>query len=194
MAVPATLKLEPRSPQRARLRQILGCTESELETALAGYATAALEEYVRMFIGERVFTRGSDLREYRLFLLVRHVWQRVPEDHEVSALFQTTAQQSKTLLRNVLSKFQYELEDTLEKGLRAAVEEAERRPDDPAYTVVLRSPVLADALDRLIERIDERGELPQLAPSPLSANAYKLQPSTREALLAYYRGRGGQSG
>src|SRR5262249_31886437 len=136
MAVAATLNLAP--PERARLRQILGCTDSELEGKLEPYASAALEEYVRMFIGGRVFTRGADIREYRLLLLMENVWKRVPEDHEVSALFQTTATQSRALIRAVLSKFRYDLASALEGSLRGVLESA-RRLNDAELVITIRS-------------------------------------------------------
>ena len=184
MAVSATLSLDDR--ERELLARILGVPKSKLEQELAPYATAALEEWTRMFTGERVYTRAGDLREYRLFLLIKHVWKRVPANRQVSALFQTTPAQSRTLVRNVLSKYQYELDRTLEDELRAAVGAAKQRPDESAYTLVLDSPNLADALNALIERIDRGGELPSLTPSGTSANAYKLQPSTLEALRKHF--------
>src|SRR5919199_3764211 len=88
MAVSATLQLD--DAERELLARILGTSKSKLEDALAPYATAALEEWTRMFIGERVFTQAGALREYPLFLLIKHVWRRVPANREGSALFQTT--------------------------------------------------------------------------------------------------------
>jgi hypothetical protein len=178
MAVSATLRFEPGSRERARLRQILGCTDAELETRLAPYATAALEEYVRMFIGERVFTRGSDIREYRLFLLMANVWQRVPEDHEVSALFQTTAGQSRALIRAVLSKFRYDLAATLEGSLKATLAGA-RRLSDGELQLLVRSANLVDALNERIEEID--ASLPRLTPGEGVAS-YRIKQSAYEQL------------
>jgi hypothetical protein len=176
MAVSASLNLE--SPERARLRQILGCKDSELEAKLAPYATAALEEYVRMFIGARVFTRGADMREYRLLLLMQNVWKRVPEDHEVSALFQTTASQSRALIRAVLSKFRYELEAALEGSLQALLESA-RRLGESDLQVIIRSGNLVDALNARIEDID--ASLPRLVAGEGVAT-YRVKQSAYEKL------------
>jgi hypothetical protein len=181
MAVTAQLELE--ASQRKRLAAILQCKESEVERRLAPYATAALEEYVRMFTGERVFTRGSDIREYRLFLLIRHVFGgTIPDERQVSALFQTTASQSRTLLRSVLSKFQYELEPVVRDSLRAAVEAAVEG-EGGTWQIELRSQSAADVLNDLIARLSTRAKpLPLLTPNASGANVYTLANSARNAL------------
>lgn len=176
MAVSTTLKLG--TPERARLREILRCTDAELESKLEPYAAAALEEYVQMFIGARVFTRGSDMREFRLLLLMQHVWKRVPEDHEVSALFQTSASQSRALIRAVLSKFRYDLASTLEGSLRAILKSA-KRLNDAELQVVIRSASLVDALNERIESID--ATLPKLVTGEGVAS-YRMKQSAYEAM------------
>jgi hypothetical protein len=176
MAVSATLRLE--SSERARLRAILRCTDAELEEKLAPYATAALEEYVRMFIGARVFTRGSDMREYRLLLLMENVWKRVPADNEVSALFQTTASQSRALIRAVLSKFRYDLAGTLETSVRSVIEDA-KRIDDAELQLVIDSANLVDAINDRIQQLD--ATLPRLAQGEGVAT-HRLKQSAYERL------------
>src|SRR3954469_14444642 len=117
MDVRATIELDEEA--RARLSRILGCEPEALPEELKSYASAALEEYVRMFLGERVYTRGSDIREYRLLLLLQHLLGgSVPDDGWVSARFQTTTGQSRGLIRAVLAKFQYELEDGILGSVR----------------------------------------------------------------------------
>ena len=54
-----------------QLAGILGIKTAELAKALQPFAKSATEEYVRMFLGQRVFTRGRDALEFRLFLLIR---------------------------------------------------------------------------------------------------------------------------
>jgi hypothetical protein len=170
--------MELDASERRRLAAILQCKESEVEKRLAPYAAAALEEYVRMFIGERVYTRGSDIREYRLFLLMANVWQRVPEDHEVSALFQTTAGQSRALIRAVLSKFRYDLAATLEGSLKTTLAAA-RRLSDSELQLLVRSANLVDALNERIEGID--ASLPRLTPGEGVAS-YRIKQSAYEQL------------
>ncbi|HEY8788095.1 MAG TPA: hypothetical protein VIM10_03025 [Actinopolymorphaceae bacterium] len=92
-------------PERKQLAATLGCDAKDLTKTLKAYGEAASEEYVRMILGQKVFTRGTDIREYRLSLLITHVFGgRLPSEQLISALFQTTATQSRALLRAVMSK------------------------------------------------------------------------------------------
>src|SRR2546427_5218533 len=61
MKVEADLKL--RTVDNNELARILGCKLTELSAALFPYASAALEELVTMFLGQKVFSCGSDLLE-----------------------------------------------------------------------------------------------------------------------------------
>src|SRR5207244_13298060 len=96
------------------------CSQTKLAETLAPFAAAALHEVVTMFLGQKVFTRGSDILEYRLFLLVQHAFgNRVPTEKQVSKLFQTTATASRALIRSVMSQHQYQLQDAIGASLRA---------------------------------------------------------------------------
>ena len=56
--MPISVSLELTDDEKTQLASILGTTSDGLEEALAPYAQASLDEYVRMFLGQRVFTRG----------------------------------------------------------------------------------------------------------------------------------------
>jgi hypothetical protein len=129
-----------------------------------------------MFLGERVFTRGSDIREYRLLLLIKHAnGGEIPDDAYVSALFQTTTRESRGLTRNVLSKFQYELETGVHASVRSAVDRARREGDSEVWSVIVLSGNVVDALNREIEVLD--GALPLAARTPGTAARYELKRS-----------------
>jgi hypothetical protein len=173
--VTATITLEQREEER--LARILGCERDELTSRLAAYATAALEEYVRMFLGERVFTRGSDIREYRLLLLMKHVLDgAVPDDDYVSALFQTNTGQSRGLIRAVLAKFQYEVELGVHETVKQAVEQARRPDDSNVWITIIRSGNVVTALNRQVEVLS--GELPLVTRTPGTAARYEIKRST----------------
>ena len=61
MKVEADLKLG--IVDNNELARILGCKPTELGASLSPYASAALEELVTMFLGQKVFSCGSDLLE-----------------------------------------------------------------------------------------------------------------------------------
>jgi hypothetical protein len=173
--VRASIDLTP--DQEQRLARILDCDEARLAQRLRPYASAALEEYVKMFLGERVFTRGSDIREFRLFLLMIHVLDgAVPDDAWVSGLFQTNAGQSRGLIRAVLSKFQYEVERGVRETVKEVVDRARKAEDGDVWTVVIRSGNVVEALNREVEVLS--GELPLVTRTPMTGSRYEIKRST----------------
>lgn len=177
----AELELLPEDEQR--LARILKCETAELGVKLQPYASAALEEYVRMFLGDRVFTRGSDIREYRLLLLIKHATNgTIPDDDYVSALFQTNTGQSRGLARAVLSKFQYDLETGVQESVKNAVDGARREQGADVWTAIIRSGNVVSALNREIEVLD--GALPLVTRTAGTAARYEIKRSTYLRLCA----------
>ena len=175
MDVAASIDLE--TSEVERLARILGCKPSEIGSQLGAYASAALEEYVRMFLGERVYTRGSDIREYRLLLLLQHLLGgSVPDDGWVSARFQTTTGQSRGLIRAVLAKFQYELEDGILGSVRKVVDDARNPEGGTVWFTIIRSGNVVTALNMQVELLD--AELPLVGRSPGTAARYEIMRST----------------
>jgi hypothetical protein len=173
MAIQIELPLN--EEERTQLAGILRCRVNELETVMASHGTAALEEYARMFIGQKVFTRGADIQEYRLFLLIKGPFEnRIPDEQRVSDLFQTTTTQSRSLIRSVMSKYQYELQEAINASLKQAVEEAEREGDE--WTVTVNSENIVESLNRVIGSID--GSLPQIEKKRGTVSNYVVRRSS----------------
>lgn len=140
----------------ARLRRLLDCdSDDSLEQRLSACATAALTEHLEMFLGRKVFSRGQDFREYRLRLLLEVLSGHVDllEEGRVSVLFQTTATQSRTLIRSALAKYQFDLEDSLLDAARAALQAAQQVDDEP----VLRFRASRNVAEELRGRLQRVG-------------------------------------
>src|SRR5216684_7751787 len=87
-----TAQIDLASEERRDLAKTLGCKQGDLASVLAPYATAALQEIVSMVLGQKVFTRGSDILEYRLLLLILYAFNgSIPSEQTVCGLFQMTA-------------------------------------------------------------------------------------------------------
>ncbi len=174
-----TIDLPLSNEEKTQLAGILRCQPEELDAVLAPFASAALEEYARMFIGQRVFTRGADIQEYRLFLLIKQpLANRIPDEQQVSDLFQTTTSQSRSLIRSVMSKYQYELQEAINASLKRTVEAAEAEGDD--WTVTVNSENLVESLNRVIGSID--GSLPQIEKKRGTVSNYVLRRSSYSRL------------
>jgi len=139
-----------------------------------------------MILGQKVFTRGQDIREYRLFLLIQHVFgKRLPSDKEISGLFQTTATQSRALLRAVMSKFQYELQEAIQGTLADYVRKATQATAGQGdWSVVVDSENVVEALNREIAQLD--GTLPQISKARGTVSTYEIANSSYARLKQHF--------
>ena len=168
--------------ERVQLAATFDCTDAELPAQLKKFGEASTEEYVRMILGQRVFTRGQDMREYRLFLMILHVFDgMLPDERTISALFQTTTTQSRGLLRAVMSKYQYELQGVIRQTLETSVKSAVADPTAPdVWNITIDSENVIEALNREIAAVD--GTLPQISKARGTVTTFEIQKSSYEQL------------
>ncbi|MCK5117434.1 MAG: hypothetical protein KAR44_12610 [Candidatus Aegiribacteria sp.] len=175
MDIKTTLRLN--TNEKRELARILNCDQEELPTELEPYAEAALEEFVSMFLGQRVFTRGSDLLEYRLYLLMHHAFgAMLPDEQTVCKLFQVTATASRSLIRAVMSKYQYSLKAEIDETLRVLLDSAQPSDTGDLVAVAVHNLNLVDELNRELAEIDT--DLPSIRKRKGSVSTYVIQPSS----------------
>jgi len=169
--------------EREQMAAILRCSPGDVEQVFEPFRQAAEEEYVRMILGQRVFTRGTDVREYRLLLLIKSVYSPdLPTESQISSLFQTSATQSRSLLRAVLSKYQYELQHTITQTLRRVLKDAVVDPNDPrGRLVVIDNENVITLLNRRVAILD--GKLTPITRLTSSVTTYTVSPNTYGRLL-----------
>ena len=186
MAIEVNLILS--EEEKKLLAGIIGCRKSNLDTNLQPYARSALEEYVRMIIGQKVFTRGSDIKEYRLFLLIKEAFNnKIPDDQKIADLFQTTPTESRSLIRSVMSKYQYELKQAITQTLKMIIKNVKKDEigdNDYEYTITIDSASKIEELNRILSAID--GTLPQVMKKRGSVTTYTLQRSSYVKLCGYF--------
>jgi len=178
------LVIEIRLPEHdeSALSAVLGVDGRSLEELAGRIATASFTEYVTMILGQKVFSRGSDLREYRLLLLIEFLFYgRIPTEDEVSRLFQTTTSESQSLIRRVMSKYQYLLKKAIENSLRDLIRAARQAGQGEPFAAVVNSANLVDELNRLLADLD--GTLPPVTKQRGSVATYELAPSSHARLL-----------
>ena len=183
MQITTTLKLG--AAERAEICAILGCSDPDLNTRLNSVLGASISEYLSMFRGQKVFKRGSDMLEYRLLLLVETAFNGViPDERTVSSLFQTTLTESRSLIRAVISKYQYQLKPHVERTLSAALTAANRQNNAQDYTVVINSQNVIDELNKALADID--GSLSPVAKKKGSVSTYEISPSSYNRLCVKF--------
>jgi hypothetical protein len=175
--VQITVALDLTADEKKQLAAILRCKDTQVETALEPYGRAALQEYVRLFLGQRVSGSGSDFREYRLFLLIREVFKdQIPDEQQISSLFQLPLTQSRALLRTVMAKYQYELRPVVDASLAQAVKSAKQPEAGADYELPVNSANIVDGLNRLLTEID--GSLPKIMRVAGTVSIYCIKPSS----------------
>jgi class 3 adenylate cyclase len=169
--------------ERTQLASVLGCSIEDLDERLSGFVAAAEEEYVRMMLGQHVYSRGQDIKVYRLSLLIKHAFGgRLPTEGQISALFQTTTTESRSLLRAVRAKFQYELRKATHDTMAAVFGQATKDDDADTWSLVCDSDNVIEALNDTVARHD--GSLPKIRKARGTAGEYEIAASTYAALTA----------
>lgn len=175
------LSMNLTSKEKEQLVLILGCQEDELEDKISLFQKAASEEYLRMILGKKVFTRGQDMLEYRLFLMIQYVFiDSLPSEQQISALFQTSTAQSRSLLRAVMSKYQYDLQLVVDSTLKAILQNATLIEGGEGYQFTVDSDNVVQTLNRRIAAID--GTLPQVTKVKNSVTTYSIAVSAYKKL------------
>lgn len=179
MDLTITITLTP--DDETEIASILGCAVGNLQPSMTSYATAAVEEYLTMFRGQKVLKRGTDILEYRLFLLIKYAFNgMIPDEQEVSGLFQTTLTESRSLIRAVISKYQYLLKAGIANTMRQVLAHATRDNDEQDYSVVINSHNIVDELNRLLADID--GNLTPVTKKKGSISTYEIKPASHDQL------------
>ena len=181
-----TIKLEIDQTVITHLYGYLGISDpKELEEVISKHAQAATAEYHDMFLGRKVFRRGSDILEYRLVLLIEHLFGGIiPEERQVSALFQLTSTESRSLLRSVMSKYQHHLSDSLTNTLRSTIDRASFDQRNYEYTVSVNNRSIIDSLNLLLAFLG-----PTLVPIVKKRNTtttYAIANSSHQALKDHF--------
>lgn len=159
--------------------------DDDVRAMVQAHVNAALAEYHDLFCGRKVFRRGSDLLEYRLVLLIKHQFEgTIPDEHTVSGMFQMSSSESRSIIRAVISKYQHQLSDSLEKTICRVLSSAQPSTIDDTFSVIIRNRNIVDAINQRLAMID-----PALSPierQRRSVCAYSIQQSALRRLKTVY--------
>ncbi|OSC31539.1 hypothetical protein B8W69_03575 [Mycobacterium vulneris] len=168
--------------ERTQLASVLGCSIDEIDDRIKGFVAAAHEEYVRMMLGQHVYSRGQDIKVYRLCLLIKHAFGEIPTEGEVSAIFQTTTTESRSLLRAVRAKYQYELRQATHDTMARVFTQATQDADADTWSLICGSENIIEEMNDAIARYN--GALPKIKRAAGTAGQYVIEASTHAALTS----------
>jgi hypothetical protein len=142
--------------ERVRLCNLFGIRnddDSGFNNAIAKITHAAIVEYKEMLLGKGLPTRADEIRQHRLLHLIKYYFLgRIPTEVEVSAMFQLTETESRSLIKSVKTRFRYELLQEIRQTLRTVVEAATQRSSGEPYKVVIQSDNVLEELNQIIEK------------------------------------------
>ncbi len=160
-------------------------SDKELDIALEKLCKSAFMEYIKMFKERGLPNRADEVKQERLFQLLVHYFQdHMPQESEISTIFQITLAQSRTLLRNTNSRFRTLIMSYLKNSLQSILESAIFNEDTKKYELIIQSKVF---YEEFITTINNRGpDLTQLRRVPNSASRYECTDKTFNLLAEYY--------
>jgi hypothetical protein len=151
-------------------------TDGEFARTLEGVVLAALDEYRDMFLGLEVPARMDDIRQHRLFHLIKRLFLKIPDERRVGSLFQLSETRSRALITNTLARFRNDLEEEIHVTIREILAAAESLSGGQKYKVYAPSRVLVDEMDRIIAAHGVRFQ--ELTRVQGESNAYHVAPDS----------------
>lgn len=168
------------------LKDIFNCDDTGLEVKISELANASTQEYLDMVLGKRVFTRGQDIKEYKLFLLIKYFFSGyIPDEQTITTMFQTTTTESKSLLRSVMAKYQYELKEPIKMTIKNILgnEVEYDRPKD-VYKVSKIGLNIVDETNNILSQIN--GSLNPVTKKKGASHIFEIPAASYVELCNYF--------
>lgn len=157
----------------------------ELAKHLVKIAEASLIEYLEMLIGKGMSNRADESKQDRLFYLIKKVYSPyLPSDDEVSTIFQLTSTQSRTLLRNTLSRYRTRLTDELQTTLKSTFRSAQSTKN--GYDLTIASDVFVEQLNLIVAK--EGAGYNPIKKKSVGSKLYFMSTDTYKALENHFGG------
>jgi hypothetical protein len=127
--------------------------EVELAGTIQQITMAAWDEYKDMLLGRGLPSRVDEIRQHRLFYLIKHYFKnRIPTEAEVSRMFQLPESRSRNLILYVMTTFRYELDDIIGQSLESALMGAVYNEDEEKYWAVIQSKNVVDEFNSMLAK------------------------------------------
>jgi hypothetical protein len=137
------------SQYQETIQKTLRVKKEDVEATASKIAEAGFREYLSMLTEGGMPSRADETKQNRLLYLILFYFQNtLPTESQISTIFQLTQSQSKTLLKNVVSKYRHKIEEILKATMSEVIEQVEFH--DGRYLVVIQSDIVRDELDMLI--------------------------------------------
>lgn len=131
----------------APLCAALGCNADQLSDRLANVGRAALREYVEMLLGDNVL-RSPENRERRLLTWIMDGNDGIiPDEAQVSMMFNITTSSARSLLRAVMSRYRKQMAEATERAAKKVLQQCGEQDGAGLRRVSVGNPVLVEYLN-----------------------------------------------
>jgi hypothetical protein len=135
------------------IQECLGLAESDVSSALTKLSKTAFMEYVKMFKEKGIPTRADEVQQERLYFLLNYFYEnRLPNESDISSIFQLTPSQSRTLLRNTKSRYRTKISEFIKNTLRDTVNSSTPANDESGYRFICTSPSTIEELNSIVSQ------------------------------------------
>lgn len=171
--------------EKDRLKEFFNVSDDEdLKDPISKIIKSSLTEYQDMCVGRGFLSRAEDIRQYRLFYLIKYYYGTIPTETEVSLMFQETQSRSKTLIRMVLTRFRYDLKEQIENKLKDTFCAAKKVENEDEYRVTIQSDILVEELNRIINKEAPRCQIVRKFSG--TGRSYRIQADSYDKLKVYF--------
>jgi len=171
---------------KKRLKSIFTYLNNYNETEIIeGILLAAKNEYLDQFLKDGNRSTVGEIRQHKLFLLVQDVYKgRIPSEVEVASIFKIPISGAKTLIRNMRSRYQFEIEDYLKKTINDILDQIdEDKVEDGYFHFYIRSSFMYGEMNQIIELKDQNCE--KIKKYNNISSLYKISIESKQLLENY---------
>jgi hypothetical protein len=166
------------------IRSTFGCGSGDVARHRRALNEAASEEYANMVTGRYLVPTISAAREFRIFLLVKHVYPgSLPAPNVVAALFRVSLADGRRLLRSSLARYRDELKANTRAQTKAMLSPL-RMDEDGVFRLATDADYLVEAMNAELPSLGK--ELRRISRFPGTAALYRVERDTLDALIALH--------
>jgi hypothetical protein len=181
------IKLSPE--EKKRLRSIFSFVEDYQEDEiLKSILEASKEEYIRQFLNDGNQSTLGELRQYKLFLLVKYVFKgKIPSEVEIASIFKIPNSSAKALIKNMKSRYQFEMEQYFKGTIKDILSQINNDDiiDDAYFQLNIRSNYMVSEMNQIIELKDQNCE--KIKRLNIISSFYKISKESKELLENYIK-------
>jgi len=162
------------------LKRNLKLDDAEFNNNIGKLARTSFLEYTDMIIDVGIPSKVSDLMQERLLLLIENYYDDIPNEIEISRIFNIPTSRSRTILNYLKSIHRNRINDRLESALKSFVNSGQAVENNTKYEYIVKSKPILQELNEII--INEKPGLDKFTQKVNSAGKYLISKDTYDFL------------